>query len=463
MYGADPNESSLVRAEGQLAVTAHKLQEQLKQREFHLAELIDEVVYADGRCEESLQGSLALQHGAAQLERAFQQLLRFHVVLSEDVILPSLLDTVQRRMNGATLLDDETRRTLRQISAAPHAVARPTQQLIDKVLATDAHALDSGAGDTVDGNGEPPGRNHKLEQAIVLGGQLCRHQRDLLGGLEKVHECLAAAVTGDDSIDGIPWSPTRAASTDAVMTINREMRRRSSPSRSPADGAAIAELRDQLADTRAERDRLLSQLQAQAKSDTVVASLLTDKRQLENELLYAQRRTLEEQGRGRDLRQRVLELEAAVDRLRRAGSQGLVTGEEELRRLSRGADVARASLEGEVERLRAENRALVDAGERLMLNSPSGEVSAKRKAAKLEGVVAALKTDLHIMENRLAVIQDQRGAERERIVAQFEAEKQRLRRERDECQSLIDQMADELNLLSRHDGAMRGATSIGLL
>ena len=60
-----------------------------------------------------------------------------------------------------------------------------------------------------------------------------------------------------------------------------------------------------------------------------------------------------------------------------------------------------------------------------------------------------MKADLQIMEMRMSIVQDERDAERRRIMAAHEQERERLRRERDECQKLIDKMSRELQGLSR--------------
>jgi hypothetical protein len=79
---------------------------------------------------------------------------------------------------------------------------------------------------------------------------------------------------------------------------------------------------------------------------------------------------------------------------------------------------------------------------------PAGP-SSERKIGQLEATVAAMKADLQIMEMRMSIIQDEREAERRRILAAHEQERARLRRERDECQKIIDKMSRELQGLSR--------------
>lgn len=455
--------------ETRLVVTTQKLQKVLQQREFHLAELIDEVVYAEECKDEAIRGNATVQQSANELEGALQQLIHFHVFLTEEVIMPTLLDAVKLRLgnnDGTTVsvLDSKTRHALQALAASP-SLSRMTQQLVRKALAADAEALRDAVA-AQPSAADTPGGNRTIEQAIVLSGTLWRKQRELLADLDEIKQRLEVILVtereGQAEPHGSSPSPgRRGRSAEALMSINRHLRRSSPSGDAPlSTGGALVEAQEQLLLAQRERELLWERQQEREKSETVVSSLLADKRQLENELLYAQRRTLEEQNRNRDLKQRVQELQEVLERTTHETKKGLVNSEAEIQRISRGADVARASLESEVARLRTENQSLVESNERLMQNPSSGETQARHRAAKLEGIVSSLKTDLQIVESRLAVIQEQREAERQRILYQHDREKQRLRTERDECQQLIDKMAVELRLLSQEHQAMRGAASV---
>lgn len=228
---------------------------------------------------------------------------------------------------------------------------------------------------------------------------------------------------------------------------------------------------------------------------------------LKQELAYAQQRALEEQARSRELKKQVAQLEqiAATSPIAApppaAAAAAVVSTSKstscphcekvrlELKRKAADYNNARAAWKAEEQRLSSE----VDALQRRVAEAeakaaaaeaaqkkaaaaaekehsqhgplsssapprgattveapryPAGP-SSERKIGQLEATVAAMKADLQIMEMRMSIVQDERDAERRRIMAAHEQERERLRRERDECQKIIDKMSRELQGLSR--------------
>lgn len=228
---------------------------------------------------------------------------------------------------------------------------------------------------------------------------------------------------------------------------------------------------------------------------------------LKQELAYAQQRALEEQAKCRDLKKQVAQLEqiAATSPIAAPPPPAQSTpcrhcekARAELKRKAADYHAAKAAWRAEEQRLRAEvaglkqelseaeaktasavaaasataaaaalqkERRLVAAQAAPTASAPAigagaatssaatprypAGPSSERKIGQLEATVAAMKADLQIMEMRMSIVQDEREAERRRILAVHEQERERLRRERDECQKIIDKMSRELQGLAR--------------
>ncbi|ESL05627.1 hypothetical protein TRSC58_06716 [Trypanosoma rangeli SC58] len=79
---------------------------------------------------------------------------------------------------------------------------------------------------------------------------------------------------------------------------------------------------------------------------------------------------------------------------------------------------------------------------------------------RLEATVASLTTELSALERRLSDVSARHQDERNKIIAQFEEEHSRHKAERQECDSLVERMVNELEQLSMDNRSLRAAAAL---
>ncbi|CAD2216558.1 hypothetical protein ADEAN_000402000 [Angomonas deanei] len=399
------------------------LEDQLLRREFHLAELIDEIVFAENERKSALERCEHATGRLGQVERLLRYLLQFQLTLVGEIIVPSLLES---DVEENTLSHPRVRQSLRDLEHDTF-LSSETRTLIGKVL---SQSLKRESSNSVE--------DAPVSRAVRLASQLLRHQKDLLDDLDRL------------SYQALPHE----LSTGEVR----------SPSR-PA-----LEIQEQLYAIEKERNALRAQLHSVGENEKIIESLLSDKKQLERELVFAQEQTLNYQDKNRKLNQRVLELEDEVHRVKvkyrtvaspkeltsaDAKSVSLVQSlRNELQQITHEAQLTKSRLESEVYRLDVENAALRGRQENAIRAAENPQIN------QLEAVVATLRTELQIMEGRVATIRNQRDVERRRILNLSETERQRLLRDREECRLLLSKMTNELNALEIENANSRGALSL---
>lgn len=390
---------------------------QIKKREFHLTELIDEVIYIEGQKERAVRRHSALQSYVNQLDVAFKSLLQYHLLLSQEIILPCQLEsaiTLAGRLGVACVTDTATRQVLSDLVSSPH-------------LSAGARSLAQSFLNLPQGSQAVCHRTttlRLLEEAVLISTLLIRHQQGLLDGLALVKEKVDMM---------IPSEVSPSSSRELVPAVAHN---------------SYSTLQEQLQQMREERDALREQLRnREASSDREVEWLLSEKKQLESNLLDAQRCILEKEARNRSLQEQIHVIEKWSEA---AASTGGV----------------QRALEERIAHLEHENHTLRMAvaqktPSELAAASPSITAEAvQQQVSYLKRVIASLTTDLHVMESRLAVIQDQREEERQRIIAQNERVSLRLRLERKECEVLIGKLTTELEILTASSETTRRKTSV---
>ncbi|KAH9601555.1 hypothetical protein LSM04_003788 [Trypanosoma melophagium] len=89
--------------------------------------------------------------------------------------------------------------------------------------------------------------------------------------------------------------------------------------------------------------------------------------------------------------------------------------------------------------------------------SMNGSVNNKGGSGNM---VAKPTTDSSVVERRLADVSARFEAERKQIVAQFDQERERYKAERQECDALVERMANELEQLAMDSRSLRASAAL---
>ncbi|KAG5492879.1 hypothetical protein JKF63_01459 [Porcisia hertigi] len=489
------------------------LQDVLHKREYHLAELINEVVYAEEERYKALQEANSLRELSTRLEDVVNKLLEYNIIIHKEVILPVLIDTngasgLTRSAGASSEENSTTARSLTNVLDGlldePH-LSSETKRLLRGVLQKQqkndlrlggssgphSNSLTPSAALLHSAPHEPPALEeasvHKAtRQAILLTSSLLQNQEtlaQLLHGIQTQAKDLLhrSNVLGTMEVQDRPQTVSESDAqqqkrTRTIAPFRLEKQRnaefgRDAPrgplcERDPAAGGAAAAVSPAAA----------------AQADE---SWLQEREQLKRELAYTQQRVLQEQALSRELKRQVSQLEvgAAAPTVPSAASSSTCPHCEKMRlEMAKNLSYYQATKTAwktEKQHLRNDIASLrLQVKETANDASPSAEppsagaltsgpqcytkeAASNRKIGQLEATVSALKADLHIMEMRMSIMLDERDAERRRILAAHEQERQRLRDEKDKCQRIINSMSRELQGLSQiSSGTHPAITSI---
>lgn len=518
------------------------LQDLLHKREYHLAELIDEVVFAEQERFKAVQEAHNVRELATHLENAFDKLLQYHITMHKEVLLPTLAASVEgegkpsRRPstparadgvcndgnfgdeNGAfTGAASPSNDFLNDLLTDPQ-LSRETKQLLHAVVEQRGGLGETGRNEL--SRPPPPSRGaadsssdvalHATHRAIVLSDSLLKNQETLTRLLRSIQDqaeaMLRHGTASTTASSSRAPTPAVTARADPNMVHTPSQRSAAASKQRTSDVSPVApfrlenlyqhsdrarEIEAALRNVEAERDTLQRQLRDREHAATAAATATSSEKEawgkervhLKQELAYAQQRALEEQARCRELKKQVTQLEqvAAASPISAAPARTTPCSRcekarSELKAKAADYHAAKAAWQEEEHRLRREIEALQKdvreaavKAERNLLTAPaptattvvtttttdespryhSAGPSSERKIGQLEATVASMKADLQIMEMRMAIVQDEREAERRRLLSAHAQERERLRRERDECQAIIDKMSRELQGLSR--------------
>ncbi|KPA86565.1 hypothetical protein ABB37_00701 [Leptomonas pyrrhocoris] len=519
------------------------LQDLLQKREYHLAELIDEVVFAEQERFKAVQEAHSVRELANNLENAFDKLLQYHITMHKEVLLPALVASEQvngakgRRTSTSRLLNGEAKGEenndtddgsgtatpsndfLNDLLNDPQ-LSRETKQLLQAVMqqrngrsavtptpqpATPLLSTSAVAGPFE--GGRAPAEANKVarratHRAIVLSDSLLQNQEklaQLLRSIQDQAEDMLERWSKDGNAAAGSPAPRREDSNGvrtpvAAFRLANLYQHSDRAREIEAALRSVEEERDSLQRQLRERETVADPRGSSAAAHAEKEAWGKERVHLKQELAFAQQRALEEQARCRELKKQVAQLEqiAATSPIPppppSAAHSTLCANCEktraELKRKAADYHTAKAawktkeeSLVKEVEALqhRIEEAAAVAGTARSLAPHSPPSTSAKgaaaesprypagpsseRKIGQLEATVAAMKADLQIMEMRMSIVQDEREAERRRLLAAHEQERERLRRERNECQAIIDAMSHELQKLSRADAGVPAITS----
>ncbi|KPI90746.1 hypothetical protein ABL78_0182 [Leptomonas seymouri] len=542
------------------------LQDLLHKREYHLAELIDEVVVAEQERFKAVEEAHSVRELATHLESAFNKLLEYHITMHKEVLLPALVASVKvdgastqrtsasRQLNGemngkenhddgngadkATPSNDflndlltepqlsrETKRLLQAVmqQRRDRGALTPTRQEAAPLASSSALYDKYGDGPSDDAGGVV---QRATRRAIVLSDSLLQNQETLTRLLRNIQNQAEEMLDHWSKKGSLPDGNSTASPAVTLGGVDPHIVRSPSPRSAAAASFRLENLHqhsdraraieEELRKVEEERDTLQKQLlKRQSVSDAKAsnAALPSEKEawdkervHLKQELAYAQQRALEEQSRCRKLKKQVAHLEqiAAASPIpppsppvKAATCKHCQKVQAEMKKTAADYRAAEAAWEAEKDGLNREIWSLqcrveaAEAGAGMATAQataagtegglappppfsppstssngataqapryPAGP-SSEREIGKLEAKVAAMKADLQIMETRMSIVQSEREAERQRILAAHEQERDRLRSERDQCQKIIDKMSRELKLLSRSNAQMPAITS----
>ncbi|RNC31676.1 hypothetical protein TcCL_Unassigned05792 [Trypanosoma cruzi] len=106
-------------------------------------------------------------------------------------------------------------------------------------------------------------------------------------------------------------------------------------------------------------------------------------------------------------------------------------------------------------------RELFELQQKILSSSPSSIKNEHSESVQgLESTVAGLTAELNALERRLADVSARNQEERKQIVAQYEEERSRYKAERQECDALVERMANELEKLAMENRSLRAAATL---
>jgi uncharacterized protein YdcH (DUF465 family) len=477
-----------------------RLERQLKEREYHLAELIDEVVYSEKVATEASQKADKVSAERHQLLKALEDVLLYTSRMEQDVLLPAFsdLDSVLRRRDkmaaarrdglaSVSLLPSQSAQFRRLFDTLQHPSSSVAEALTKRQDAISL-ALQKNAAVATD-----------PEDAFVLAEQLIA-SRGRLTSLLADAQRHAGVAEGTSAFAG-------AATSSDVDALRSD----------------LADVKSLLSQARAERDELARRIQEthdspaafkdlQAQWHAERVALQQRVRQLEQSVDEQRRATTaaeaQREGTEAELEQARQERVLLNDELRRVRAGGTViqssssghhlsssdrSGEHALRmeldRVVREHSAYVTQLHGEIASLRSEaqhaqrDRAYDDAQtvqlEQLRRNNEAlrrdvsrlqqqvasssrrgtgdgdDALALEAKVRAFETTIGALNEELSAVDRRIADVQQQQEDEKRRLVAAFDAERRQYQLEREECDALVLKMTSELEYLVRENAAWR--------
>ncbi|RNF11480.1 hypothetical protein TraAM80_00926 [Trypanosoma rangeli] len=474
-----------------------KLDGDLKKRELHLAELIDEVVYAEDSKDKAVRRAEAARYLVDQLEVMLQDLLGYLKVIEANILLPAFLELLRVVPHEPLTSREVVNQTLEKI--AENSLSSRTKKLIATV-----RELPSGTQNRATREvfmRTVTEESVKVDDAIVLSGLLLANKDELLALLDDLKERVQYALQGNRPealVDG------RNRGVGSIKNVYPN----------------IEELQDKLHRMEKERDKLREQMLSQGDNPRGINHILQgEMAAMEKQLSDACHWLSTEQSNSQKMLGRMKTLEKDVeqlyqekemlqrevkelrrDQVGRSRSYAEERREEELQQLKMELDrvmsghaAACAATESQLADLRAQNAILLaekqEYKERIddkdhqiaslqvandvlrrelfelqqKVLSSSHTVSANEDSEhvqRLEATVACLTTELNALERRLSDVSARHQDERKKIIAQFEEEHGRYKAERQECDSLVERMANELEQLAMDNRSLRAAAAL---
>ncbi|ORC91998.1 uncharacterized protein TM35_000042120 [Trypanosoma theileri] len=481
-----------------------KLDSDLKKRELHLAELIDEVVYAEDNKDKALRRAESARYLVIQLESLLQDLLGYVKVIEGNVLLPAFLELGSVVPQEPVMNREAISHALQNLSE--DNLSTRTKKLITAVQELPSETKNLATREVFMRNMTEERVN--IEDAILLCGLLMENKNELtalLSDLSDRIQCILQGKPYETLVEGTSRSVSGFKGAPYELDELQEHVRRLEKERD--------DLRHQMSvnENTIEMNRLLQEER----------NLLQEERKtVEVQLLDAQQRLLKEQNKAREVNLRVESLEQSLEQLEH--EKGLLQreikelkrdqvhrsrsyfdeqrAEEEAQQMRAELDSVmtehsglRAAMESQLADLKAQNTILLtekmEYKERLdskdqqiatlqrindglkrelfevqqkMLSS-SFPISINRNGGNKNGngnIFNEPTTDLNVAEKRLADISSRFEAERKQIIAQFDQERERYKAERQECDALVERMANELEQLAMDNRSLRASVAL---
>ncbi|TPP47876.1 hypothetical protein CGC20_14450 [Leishmania donovani] len=405
------------------------LQYLLRKREYHLAELINEVVFAEQERYKAVQEAHGLRELATGLEDVINKLLEYHIALHREVLLPVLKDSAgssgDARSVGASPEENSTavgssKDLLEDLLGKPRLPSE-TKRLLQTALQQKQRGERlSGGGIGLHGNSslwrphadaEAP-VHPATHRAIALSASLLQNQERLAQLLHSIQTQAKNLLHHWDGLGG-------TEALDGCPSISEPTVRQQGPT------SNVAPFRLENLHQHSNRARAIEE--ALRSPDD---SWMEERAQLQKELAYAQERVLQEQARNQRLKRQVSQLEKVASASpiapSAAGPSTCTHCEKtraDMKKQLSDYHAAKAAWKAEEQRLKEDIASLrLQAKESVkdaslpsasppvgaLAGSPQRDPSwpaSERKIGQLEAKVAAMKADLQIMEMRLAILQ----------------------------------------------------------
>lgn len=472
--------------EAQVNVLSHriaKLDCDLKKREVHLAELIDEVLYAEQNKEEAMRRAESARHLITQLEGIFQDLLGYLKLIEGDVLLPAFLELSNVAPQEFVADRMVIRRALENI--AEDNLSSRTKKLVAAVKDISSATKNRATREAFLRKLTEESVN--VGDAILLSGLLLEKKDELTALLGDLRDRVCSILQGNrpELLGG-----GRVESTGVNRKTSLDLDDLQEQLRLARGGDCAGFARTPHEDVRRmERklqdahERLLKEQSTSQDMMTRIKALELNARQLEREktLLHEEIRELrcdqsskggrsfmDQQRAEEEMRQlraeldrviaekdaKCITMESQITDLRAQNAILVKENQEHNERIEKKVQQI-ASLQSSNEELRRE---LLEMRQRMLSSSPSATTYERGGALKgHETTVSALTQELGIAERRMAEASARHEADRNKIIAQFEEERGRYRAERKECDALLERMANELERLAVDNRSLRTA------
>ncbi|KAF5221046.1 hypothetical protein ECC02_005912 [Trypanosoma cruzi] len=475
-----------------------KLDKDLKKRELHLAELIDEVVYAEDGKDKAVRRAESARYLVNQLEGMVQNLLGYLKVIEGDILLPAFLELScvmpqeplkSREVIAQTLekiVEDSLSSRTKKLIAAVREIPSETKNLATREVFMRTVAKESVS----------------VEDAIVLSGLLLERKEELTAFMDDLRDRVQYILQGNRSespgegmnrsvgtIKNACFDHEELQEKLRRVENERDALRQQILSRgentlrmNPAFQEETEALGKQFLDSR----YLLSKAQSNSQAMGVrvealereIEEMCREKKMLQNEVqflkrdqisrsrFYAEERRVEEGSKqlraelDRIISEHAVIIAATESKMAdlRAQNTILLTEKQEYKQHMDDKNHQIANLQRTNDLLRRE---LFELQQKILSSSPSSIKNEHSESVQgLESTVAGLTAELNALERRLADVSARNQEERKQIVAQYEEERSRYKAERQECDALVERMANELEKLAMENRSLRAAATL---
>ena len=473
--------------------------------EHHLAEVVDECVFAENETEEVRQELEKWKRHCSAVEDGLSNFMAYTVQIERRCLIPAIGDLHNYFAASQMFSDARMHRTV-AMSRAGEALAeipQPKRQqlldLINKPLSQPALA----DVEATRKNALPPNQTAAsvpLEDALVLIGQLVRSTEELQVLLADTRQRFRNSRRqkngeGEDKSDTNGVNPNFMTAEELESTeAGRQMKQMLEQLKSERDALLVKtqsartyeELQQQYYTEREQLQKRIAALESARHEDdkervAVANRFETLKRALDQS--YQEKGLLQEEvdklrreamrakqqqsgSLASDSEKELHSLRMEMDRMIRQHSTNVTELESTIAtlRVELSNAQANASIQQkqQLRQLHEDNESLRKSLAELQLrtaSSPSaragGESTLDGKIRAFEITIGSLNTELAQMERKISAAEDRYAAERARLIAAQDQERLQYQEEREECDQLVLKMTNELESLVRENTALK--------